>query len=87
MKNLEECKKQAKTKEERCEVLKERWLPELKRQVEKVSENMSDYFGRIKCEGRVSLGIPEDPTQYSRYQLFIRVRFREGMPLQVRKLS
>ena len=80
--NFESKKAQIQNQKAKCDELKEKWLPELKERVKKVSANLSNYFGRIECDGEVSIGIPEDPEHYSKYELHIRVRFRKGMPLK-----
>ena len=83
-KRLENRQRERENQKARCEELKQKWLPVLQAQVERVSKNLSKHFGRIGCDGQVVIGIPEDPEQYSKYELYIRVRFREGMPLQDR---
>ena len=80
--NFESKKSQIQGQKAKCDELKKKWLPELEKRVKNVSDNLSNYFGRIECDGAVTIHTPEDPEQYSKYELHIRVRFRKGMPLQ-----
>ena len=44
--------------------------------------NLQTYFKQIKCDGEVSINRPDNPSSYSKYELQIKVRFRDSVPLE-----
>jgi len=37
---------------------------------------------QIKCDGEVSINRPDNPSSYSKYELQIKVSFRDSVPLE-----
>jgi len=57
------------------ETLKSKWLPPLKNLIIRINISFSKFFADIGCAGEVSL--LEHPTDFDKYGIEIRVRFRE----------
>ncbi|XP_011505579.1 PREDICTED: structural maintenance of chromosomes protein 5 [Ceratosolen solmsi marchali] len=67
---------------EQIEKIKDKWLPQLTNLVEQINNNFSDYFTRMKCAGTVSIINGENPMDFDKYGLKIKVKFRDADELQ-----
>jgi chromosome segregation ATPase len=81
-KALEKLEREFEDKKQECQRLKETWLPELDVLVSDVSKRLKTYFMQIKCDGEVSINRPDNPSSYSKYELQIKVSFRDSVPLE-----
>jgi chromosome segregation ATPase len=61
--------------------LRDRWEPELKDLLQRISESFAINFERIGCNGEVSL-LPHE-TDFAKWSVLIKVRFRESEPMSV----
>ncbi|XP_014204116.1 structural maintenance of chromosomes protein 5 [Copidosoma floridanum] len=62
---------------------KNEWYPSLSALVDKINNNFSNYFSKMKCAGEVSLCHGDNPMNFKEYGLQIRVKFRDADELQV----
>ena len=53
-KNIEQKELKMKRNSEECENLKEIWLSQIEAVVHEVTNRITEYFGKIKCKGRVA---------------------------------
>jgi len=81
-KGLDKLVREFDEKKKECQRLKETWLPELDALVSDVSKRLKTYFKQISCDGEVSINRPDNPSSYSKYELQIKVRFRDSVPLE-----
>eukprot|EP00051_Salpingoeca_urceolata_P001875 m.44782 g.44782 ORF g.44782 m.44782 type:complete len:1069 (+) comp11735_c0_seq1:335-3541(+) len=65
----------------RMEALKQEWLPHLKDLVSRIATSYTEFFARLDCVGQVSLR--EEGTDFEKYGIEIRVKFRHNEPLQL----
>ena len=93
---MDKLEKEFDDKRKECQRLKETWLPELEVLVSDVSKRLKvksslgayfqcsfqSYFRQICCDGEVSINHPDDVSSYSKYELQIKVRFRDSVPLE-----
>lgn len=66
------------------EQLRDAWLPAVNAMVSRVADDFSRLFARLGCRGTVALEWAEGASavDFDRYELAIRVAFRDGEPLQ-----
>lgn len=74
---LEEDKAAHATAVEKVERLKEAWLPEIRRLVQKINENFSEAFKSVGVAGEVIFNEVEG-EDFAKYSIDLRVKFREG---------
>ncbi|XP_033109453.1 structural maintenance of chromosomes protein 5-like [Anneissia japonica] len=60
---------------------KQRWLPPLRRLIEKVNESFIDFFSQMGCAGEVALNY-ENEDDFDKYGIIIRVKFRANEQLR-----
>uniref|UniRef100_A0AC34GWG4 Structural maintenance of chromosomes protein 5 n=1 Tax=Panagrolaimus sp. ES5 TaxID=591445 RepID=A0AC34GWG4_9BILA len=66
--------------------LLDKWLKPLRELVVKISENFTNFFGKIGCSGEVRLAVPEtNPLNINEYGIDIFVKFRSYN--QLRRLT
>ncbi|KAI4478557.1 hypothetical protein M0804_011880 [Polistes exclamans] len=63
-------------------ILREKWLPPLKKLIEHINMNFSSYFSEMKCAGEVTLSHGDNMMDFDQYGLKIRVKFRDTDELQ-----
>uniref|UniRef100_A0A4W4FIK2 Structural maintenance of chromosomes protein 5 n=1 Tax=Electrophorus electricus TaxID=8005 RepID=A0A4W4FIK2_ELEEL len=79
-KELEEKTNTLTTYRQNISEAKERWLIPLKQLVEQINMKFSDFFRSMHCAGEVDLH-SENPEEYDRYGIRIRVKFRSSTQL------
>lgn len=62
--------------------LKETWLVRLRSMVQQINRQVSEFFSRMGCAGEVDLYY-ENEEDYDKYQIRIRVKFRQNEKLQL----
>ncbi|XP_060572956.1 structural maintenance of chromosomes protein 5-like [Ruditapes philippinarum] len=67
------------------EEAKSQWLDPLQELIGRINKSFSHFFSCLKCVGEVDLHIPDNPEEYSKYGVRIRVKFRDSE--QLRELS
>ncbi|XP_053393705.1 structural maintenance of chromosomes protein 5-like [Mercenaria mercenaria] len=67
------------------EEAKSQWLDPLQQLITRINKAFSHFFSCLKCVGEVDLHIPDNPEEYSKYGVRIRVKFRDSE--QLRELS
>ncbi|KAJ8670552.1 hypothetical protein QAD02_001811 [Eretmocerus hayati] len=65
------------------EAIKDEWLPMLSSLVDKININFGNYFKKMKCAGEVSLITGDNPMDFEKYGIQIRVKFRNADDLQI----
>lgn len=68
--------------QEEVDKAKREWLEPLQGLVEKINENFSYFFSCMNCAGEVDLNIPENPEDYEKYGIKIKVKFRDSEQLR-----
>lgn len=68
------------TGQKKIDDLAKKWTDALKPLVAKLHLRFAEYMRQMGCEGEVTLA--EEPDDYERWGLVLRVRFREGTTLQ-----
>ncbi|XP_046661520.1 structural maintenance of chromosomes protein 5 isoform X2 [Homalodisca vitripennis] len=58
------------------------WIPKVLGLIERINNNFTTFFSLMKCVGEVSLEVPEEKSEYSKYGICIKVQFRESSRLQ-----
>ncbi|XP_054278612.1 structural maintenance of chromosomes protein 5-like [Macrosteles quadrilineatus] len=88
-KTIEDLERQVANPEKQLETIKERmennrnqWIPQVQHLLERINANFSSFFCLINCVGEVSLEVPENQDEYSKYGISIQVQFRESSRLQ-----
>uniref|UniRef100_A0A1X7TU81 Structural maintenance of chromosomes protein 5 n=2 Tax=Amphimedon queenslandica TaxID=400682 RepID=A0A1X7TU81_AMPQE len=69
--------------EQNIEELKNRWLKPLDEMIKKINEKFSKFFRDMKCVGEVDLLKDETETDFKKYGVQIRVKFRSEESLHV----
>ncbi|XP_064607700.1 structural maintenance of chromosomes protein 5-like [Liolophura sinensis] len=64
------------------EKAKQEWLTPLKSLVNRISQNFSLFFQSLHCSGEVDLSVPENPEDYEKYGIRIKVKYRDTEPLR-----
>lgn len=68
--------------QEEIEKAKKDWLEPLQNLIEKINENFSYFFSCMNCAGEVDLNIPDNPEDYEKYGIKIKVKFRDSETLR-----
>ncbi|XP_064620307.1 structural maintenance of chromosomes protein 5-like isoform X3 [Lineus longissimus] len=63
--------------------VKQRWLEPLKQLIAKIDKNFGYFFRCLKCAGEVSLDTPENPEDYEKYGIQIKVKYRDNENLRI----
>ncbi|BFY96965.1 hypothetical protein BsWGS_00005 [Bradybaena similaris] len=61
---------------------KRKWLQPLTDMIQEINTNFSYFFSCLNCCGEVSLSEPENPEDYEKYGMCIKVKFRDDETLQ-----
>ncbi|ESP05608.1 hypothetical protein LOTGIDRAFT_102434, partial [Lottia gigantea] len=61
---------------------KEEWLGPLQQLIARINKNFSYFFQCMKCAGEVELAIPENPEDYEKYSVKIKVKYRDADALR-----
>lgn len=61
---------------------KAKWLDPLRELIAKINDNFGQFFSAMNCSGEVDLHVPENPDQFDKYGVRIRVKFRDGEQLR-----
>ena len=84
-KDVEEVEAQIASSDEKTDELRNKWLPDLKKEIQKVSDRLKKNFNRISCEGVLVLDkpkpLPDGGEDYKNYGLIIKARFRKNTSL------
>jgi len=62
--------------------LREDWINPLTDLIGRINENFSFFFSSLQCAGEVSLNVPENPENYEKYGVCIKVKFRDDENLR-----
>lgn len=57
------------------------WEPAIEDLLSRINHNFSHFFSRLQCVGEVSLKRPENPLDFDKYGVCIRVKFRDNEAL------
>ncbi|GFO25795.1 structural maintenance of chromosomes protein 5-like [Plakobranchus ocellatus] len=81
IKDLEKClttrESQHQNHHENISETKRKWNEDLRKLINEINENFSYFFSCLQCCGEVSLNIPENPEDYEKYGVCIKVKFRD----------
>ncbi|KAK2163851.1 hypothetical protein LSH36_73g01022 [Paralvinella palmiformis] len=80
-KNWTDRKQELTLQREDTENVKREWLTPLQKLISKINKNFSYLFTCMKCAGEVDLNIPENPEDYEKYGIRIKVLFRDSEQL------
>ncbi|KAK6178810.1 hypothetical protein SNE40_011310 [Patella caerulea] len=61
---------------------KEQWLGPLQELIGKINQNFSYFLECMKCAGEVELAVPENPEDYEKYAVKIKVKYRDADALR-----
>ena len=64
------------------DALKATWLPRLEHWVGKISDAFQECAASVGAGGCCELVVPDDPNAFGAYELHLKVKFRDGAPLQ-----
>ncbi|XP_067666413.1 structural maintenance of chromosomes protein 5-like [Haliotis asinina] len=64
------------------EEAKRNWLGPLRELIHRINDNFGYFFTCMKCTGEVDISIPENPEDYEKYGVRIKVKYRDGEPLR-----
>ncbi|KAL3866036.1 hypothetical protein ACJMK2_043377 [Sinanodonta woodiana] len=64
------------------EEAKAHWIQPLQELISRINDSFSHFMKCLKCAGEVDLSVPENPEDYGRYGIRIRVKFRDGESLK-----
>ncbi|XP_013378683.1 structural maintenance of chromosomes protein 5 [Lingula anatina] len=64
------------------EELRRGWIEPLEELVEKINKNFGDFFSQMNCVGEVDLDRPENPEDYEKYGIRIKVKYRANEQLR-----
>lgn len=64
------------------ESIKNDWLDQVETMIKELNEKYSLLFRQLKCSGEISLGRPDNPEEFSKYGVTIKVSFRNNEKLQ-----
>lgn len=78
---IEELNTQISDFSSKISIIHEKWKPELEAIVQTISQQFSEAFKSIKCQGEVRLGHTDQP--YKDWSMDILVSFREGAEMQI----
>jgi structural maintenance of chromosomes protein 5 len=88
-KRIEELKRDFEKKNQRLanhqnnyENTKNEWMAQVEEMIETINTKFSGLFLLLKCAGEVSLGRPDNPEDFSKYGICIKVSFRNDEQLQ-----
>ncbi|RUS91866.1 hypothetical protein EGW08_000437 [Elysia chlorotica] len=56
---------------------KRKWHEDLRKLINEINENFSYFFSCMQCCGEVGLSVPENPEDYEKYGVCIKVKFRD----------
>lgn len=56
---------------------KKKWHEDLRKLIEEINQNFSYFFSCLQCCGEVGLSVPENPDDYEKYGVCIKVKFRD----------
>ena len=62
--------------------LREEWITPLTELIGRINTNFSFFFSSLQCCGEVSLNVPENPEDYEKYGVTIKVKFRDDENLR-----
>ncbi|XP_052276673.1 structural maintenance of chromosomes protein 5-like [Dreissena polymorpha] len=79
---LAEKERQLATHQADIEEAKAHWIGPLQELIEKINTKFSFFFQCLKCVGEVDLHVPDNPEEYSKYGVRIKVKFRDSEPLK-----
>ncbi|XP_063435345.1 structural maintenance of chromosomes protein 5-like [Mytilus trossulus] len=68
--------------QEEVEKAKTEWLEPLRALIERINENFSYFFTCMKCAGEIDLNVPDNPEDYEKYGIKIKVKFRDSESLR-----
>ncbi|XP_052777305.1 structural maintenance of chromosomes protein 5-like [Mya arenaria] len=68
--------------QEKIEEAKARWLGPLQELIGRINKAFSHFFRKLQSVGEVELHIPDNPEEYSKYGIKIKVKFRDSEPLR-----
>lgn len=87
-KHINETKVTIATKEKELEELgesinsiRDEWLPAIETLIKKISTKFSRYFASLGCAGEVTLDKTDNPNDFEKYGISIKVKFRDEEPL------
>ncbi|XP_005089499.1 structural maintenance of chromosomes protein 5 [Aplysia californica] len=75
--SLNQRESQRHTHQEDVSRLREEWLGPLNELINRINQNFSFFFSSLQCCGEVSLNVPENPEDYEKYGVSIKVKFRD----------
>lgn len=61
--------------------IRDQWVPAIEALIKKISTNFSRYFATLGCAGEVSLDKTDNPNDFEKYGISIKVKFRDEEPL------
>ena len=79
---IQSAKKSIEELQNQMQEIGEIWRCSITENIRIINEKFVDFFDKISCRGEISLGIPEDVTNFDAYTLVIKVAFRASEDLQ-----
>lgn len=70
------------THQEDISLAKRKWLQPLTDMIQEINTNFIYFFSCLNCCGEVSLSEPENPEDYEKYGVCVKVKFRDDETLQ-----
>jgi chromosome segregation ATPase len=61
---------------------KNKWLDDVVEMISEINVKFSDLFKQLKCAGEVQLSRPDNPEEFAKYGISIRVSFRSEEQMQ-----